>query len=76
MNSNIQVILPCSHGYCSKCIDDWHKRNDDCPNCRQKIGLNNDQWQLTGTFTISQEEYLTLKDSTIKQIMQIIDWVF
>ena len=29
-------ILPCSHAFCTRCIEDWRRRgNSDCPKCRQ-----------------------------------------
>merc|ERR1712062_160519 len=27
----------CSHSFCYKCIDQWHKRAKECPLCRRKI---------------------------------------
>ena len=33
--------LPCcKKAYCVKCLIDWKKRKDDCPNCRKKIEVN------------------------------------
>ncbi|KAK7907626.1 hypothetical protein WMY93_016238 [Mugilogobius chulae] len=31
------VILNCAHGFCRFCIQQWRKKKDECPICRQAI---------------------------------------
>ncbi|XP_055005784.1 E3 ubiquitin-protein ligase rnf8 isoform X2 [Boleophthalmus pectinirostris] len=31
------VILNCAHGFCCHCIQQWRKKKDECPICRQAI---------------------------------------
>ncbi|XP_042359360.1 E3 ubiquitin-protein ligase rnf8 isoform X1 [Plectropomus leopardus] len=31
------VILNCAHSFCSHCIQQWRKKKDECPICRQPI---------------------------------------
>uniref|UniRef100_A0A4W3GCM5 E3 ubiquitin-protein ligase CHFR n=1 Tax=Callorhinchus milii TaxID=7868 RepID=A0A4W3GCM5_CALMI len=31
------VTLNCSHSFCSHCIEEWRKRKQECPMCRQPI---------------------------------------
>lgn len=31
------VILNCAHSFCCYCINQWRKKKDECPICRQAI---------------------------------------
>lgn len=31
------VVLNCAHGFCYHCIQQWRKKKDECPICRQAI---------------------------------------
>lgn len=31
------VILNCAHSFCSYCINQWRKKKNECPICRQAI---------------------------------------
>ncbi len=33
------VILVCGHAYCAACIEDWKKRQNNCPVCRKNIAM-------------------------------------
>jgi hypothetical protein len=49
MNSTVQVVLPCSHAFCSKCAADWTDSNPTCPCCRQPQeggSAETQEWQL------------------------------
>lgn len=37
MNEKNVRYLPCCHGFHTKCIDEWLKTNDSCPECRLSI---------------------------------------
>lgn len=28
--------IKCDESFCKKCLDDWRKKNDSCPTCRNK----------------------------------------
>jgi hypothetical protein len=37
-DSDENIILPCDHVFCSKCIEKWLLKNTDtCPNCRKSV---------------------------------------
>ena len=33
----MQAVMPCKHAYCEQCAQDWLKKSDECPMCRQQI---------------------------------------
>ncbi len=35
LNNSVEIILNCSHKYCSYCIRKWVKKNKSCPICRK-----------------------------------------
>lgn len=37
MDASIDIVLPCLHGYCSACWDDWSSHNSTCPYCRGEV---------------------------------------
>ena len=37
MFENIQNVLPCAHAFCNGCINDWLKKSDKCPMCRETV---------------------------------------
>jgi hypothetical protein len=32
-------LVPCSHKFCVRCIDQWQSRNNSCPVCRTQISF-------------------------------------
>lgn len=53
MDASIDIVLPCLHGYCSSCWDDWSSQNSTCPHCRGEVnqspgggGGPEDIWQF------------------------------
>lgn len=49
MDHCIEVVLPCSHEFCSKCASSWVNVHLHCPLCRIRISrkdAENEQWQL------------------------------
>uniref|UniRef100_A0AC35G5F6 RING-type domain-containing protein n=1 Tax=Panagrolaimus sp. PS1159 TaxID=55785 RepID=A0AC35G5F6_9BILA len=38
------TVLPCSHAYCSKCLDDCRRHNQKCPLCRVGSTFEEDEW--------------------------------
>lgn len=41
------VVLPCSHPFCSQCLADWNARQHSCPMCRNDETSDTDAWLLT-----------------------------
>lgn len=49
MDKNREIVLPCSHGFCSKCASSWVVAKRHCPVCRAHVSKKNydkEQWQL------------------------------
>lgn len=46
MDATPDVILPCAHAFCKKCLGAWSGQSSECPLCRQAAGDEDDQWVL------------------------------
>jgi len=63
-------VLPCDHGYHSKCIDPWLVKNKRiCPQCRKKVFASNERGAglLTGQGSDSEEETTNERASLLRQ---------
>jgi len=34
LDQKLEVVMPCMHSFCSKCITHWTHKNQSCPLCR------------------------------------------
>mmetsp|Transcript_1371 Transcript_1371/g.1963 ORF Transcript_1371/g.1963 Transcript_1371/m.1963 type:complete len:243 (+) Transcript_1371:425-1153(+) len=49
MDADVEILLPCAHGFCSACAQAWVESHNDCPLCRRYMSNNSfrsEQWQI------------------------------
>lgn len=54
MDGKADLILPCAHMFCQKCIDKWSGQQRSCPMCRLTVTAASDSW-VVSDFPSEQE---------------------
>uniref|UniRef100_A0A8C6U204 RING finger protein 141 n=1 Tax=Neogobius melanostomus TaxID=47308 RepID=A0A8C6U204_9GOBI len=54
MDGKADLILPCAHIFCQKCIDKWSGQQRSCPVCRLTVTAASDSW-VVSDFPSEQE---------------------
>lgn len=55
MDGKADLILPCAHIFCQKCIDKWSGQQRNCPVCRLSVTAANESW-VVSDFPSEQEQ--------------------
>ncbi|XP_055371120.1 RING finger protein 141-like [Condylostylus longicornis] len=65
LERKIEVLLPCTHVFCSPCIEQWNINNKTCPVCNETLENTNESWvmpDIPGVEEISDEICSELMD--------------
>jgi len=59
MEKRAEVVLPCTHKFCQKCLDSWSEKSETCPMCRCLTTDHSDQfWIVDDTNDEQVNNYL------------------
>ncbi|XP_023298405.2 RING finger protein 141-like [Lucilia cuprina] len=47
LDRSTEVILPCTHSFCTPCIEQWNVNNKTCPICCETLESTDDTWVMS-----------------------------
>lgn len=47
MDRKMDVLLPCTHSFCTPCIEQWNENNKSCPICCEELKNTDESWVMT-----------------------------
>jgi hypothetical protein len=59
--------VKCGHTFCRKCIDEWIKKNSNCPICREKCNVSEFSKDLIASSIIGDLEVTCIHTSKIRK---------
>uniref|UniRef100_A0A8D8YM84 RING finger protein 141 n=1 Tax=Cacopsylla melanoneura TaxID=428564 RepID=A0A8D8YM84_9HEMI len=62
------IVLPCMHSFCHKCIDSWNVNHKTCPICREEMLDSNDKWIIS-----DRPDELELSEQIASTLMSVMD---
>uniref|UniRef100_A0A8D8ZYH9 RING finger protein 141 n=1 Tax=Cacopsylla melanoneura TaxID=428564 RepID=A0A8D8ZYH9_9HEMI len=61
------IVLPCMHSFCHKCIDSWNVNHKTCPICREEMLDSNDKWIIS-----DRPDELELSEQIASTLMSVM----
>ncbi|XP_037937596.1 RING finger protein 141-like [Teleopsis dalmanni] len=47
LDRQTEVLLPCTHTFCTPCIEQWNVKNKTCPICLEALDSTDDTWVIS-----------------------------
>lgn len=90
MDAAIDIVLPCLHGYCSACWEDWSTHSNTCPHCRDEVkdscqsagqggagaGGQQDIWQLENWGEADTETQRAEVEGSLRRFVSLLPMNF
>lgn len=66
MDRKMDVLLPCTHSFCTPCIEQWNENNKTCPICCEELKDTDESWVMTDKPGIDE-----ISDNICKEFMSL-----
>jgi hypothetical protein len=67
MERQSDIVLSCTHAFCTSCLNMWKSKNLNCPMCRTPLGSEDEDWVLAPIEEPEESELLSYLDSCLSQ---------